>query len=80
MALNAASHNPMGEPTGNVSGPPPKLDDSAKADLLNSSKEQQTADASTKGGDASVPPEVKEAAKGDKTEAQVEGGQSLNPS
>lgn len=71
---------PRGEPTGNVSGPPPKLDESTKSDILDSSKEQQTADASAKGGDSSVPPEVKQAEKGDKTEAQVEGGQSLNPS
>ncbi|QDS71539.1 hypothetical protein FKW77_005357 [Venturia effusa] len=80
MALNGASHNPMGEPTGNVSGPPPKLDESTKSELLDSSKQQPTADASAKSDDSSVPPEVKKAEKGDKSEAQVEGGQSLNPS
>lgn len=78
--LNSQLIISRGVPTGNVSGPPPKLDESSKSDLLDSSKEQQTADASAKGGDSSVPPEVKKAEKGDKTEAQVEGEQSLNPS
>jgi len=41
---------------------------------LDSSSAQQ------KGGDESVPPEVKKTEQGSKEEAQIEGGQSLNPS
>ena len=35
MALNAASHNPTGEPTGSVSGQPPPPSDDTKAAILN---------------------------------------------
>jgi hypothetical protein len=59
MALNAASHNPTGTPTGPVSGAPPPLGDDTKDAILKASSEQE-AGQSAPGQEHPKDPEKKE--------------------
>ncbi|KAF2707656.1 hypothetical protein K504DRAFT_458142 [Pleomassaria siparia CBS 279.74] len=61
MALNAASHNVTGEKTGPVTAPPPALDSSSKAAILENASNEATGQSAPgqDGGDKDAPKKVK---------------------
>ena len=61
MALNGASHNVTGEPTGPVTGPPPPVDENSQKDLLAGAQADATGQSAPgkDGGDKDGPKKVK---------------------